>query len=90
MATTTFIPRQEKAKWGIPCNERADGELFVGKGYQETLTRQLGSSLAADVRRAILKARGDRRGRFWLNIASRQVTMAVGESAANETKTVTF
>ena len=36
-----FISRQEKSSWGIPCNQRSDGELFVGKGYGTTFVSQL-------------------------------------------------
>jgi hypothetical protein len=78
-----FVPRQEKAAWGIPCNQSADGTLWVGKGYQTTLESQFGSQIAADIRRAISALRGDRCGRLWVNLATRRVMMAIGESAEN-------
>ena len=40
---TAFIERSEKAAWGIPCNQRSDGSLWVGKGYECELGEQLDS-----------------------------------------------
>jgi hypothetical protein len=40
--------------------------------------------MAADILSAIEKTRGSRYGRFWINLKSRTVTMAVGASADNE------
>jgi hypothetical protein len=85
-----YIPRQEKASWGIPCNQSADGILWVGKGYQTTLESQFGSRVAADIRQAVGALRGDRCGRLWVNLATRRVTMAVGESAENEYDSSSF
>jgi hypothetical protein len=84
MADGIFVSRQEKASWGIPCNQSSSGRLWIGKGYVLTLDGQFGVDIAKDVADALRKRRGDRNGRFWLNLASRQLTMAVGESAANQ------
>jgi hypothetical protein len=46
--------------------------------------------MAADIRQAIEKVRGGRNGRFWINLKSRTVTMAVGESADNEYDSAIF
>ncbi len=78
-----FIPRAEKASWGIPCNQNADGELFVGKGFEKTLESQLGNQVAREVAHALQQARGDRNGRFWIDLETRAIRMAVGDSAAN-------
>ncbi len=78
-----FIPRHEKSLWGIPCNQRSDGEIFVGKGYGTPFATQI-PELTPRVKRALTTNRGDRNGRFWVNRANGTVTMAVGESAANQ------
>ena len=78
-----FITRSEKASWRIPCNQNADGELWVGKGYEKRLEGQLGEDLAKEVARALRRTRGGRNGRFWIDLETRTVTMAVGESAEN-------
>lgn len=85
-----FVPRQEKAAWGIPCNQRADGTLWVGKGFQTTLESQFGAIIGADIRRALSTLRGDRCGRFWVNLATRLIKAAVGESAENDYADVSF
>jgi hypothetical protein len=81
---TTFIERSQKAAWGIPCNQRANGSLWVGKGYECELGEQLGSDIEARVQEALEAGRGDRNGRFWVNLKKQLVTMQVGESYENK------
>lgn len=90
MAATTFIARSQKAAWGILCNQRADGSLWVGKGYECGLDEQLGSEIEEAVRVALAVGRSDRNGRFWLNLKKREVTMQVGASYENRQRTVSF
>lgn len=78
-----FIERNIKASWGVPCNQSADGNLWTGKGYALTLESQFGAPAAADLARALEKARGRRCGRFWINVAARTVVMAVGAAEDN-------
>jgi hypothetical protein len=80
---TTFIERSVKAGWGIPCNQRADGSLWVGKGYECPLGEQLDDEIEEAVREALETGRGDRNGRFWVNLKKRIVTMQVGASYEN-------
>ena len=84
MAVSDFIPRAVKASWGFPCNQKADGSLWAGKGWECPLADQLGERTAADIRKAIERTRGGRNGRIWVNLKRRAVTMAVGESSDNE------
>src|SRR5262245_21398940 len=66
MSTSTeFFPRDEKAKWGFPCNQSSDGRLWAGKGYKCLLARQVGADIAKAVAEALLETRGHRNGRFW-------------------------
>jgi hypothetical protein len=46
--------------------------------------------VADAVRQALKKGRGDRNGRFWIDLEEREVTMAIGESADNKYKTASF
>ena len=82
---TMFIKRSEKAAWGIPCNQTADGRLWVGKGNGDecALGEQLGSEREKAIREALETGRGDRNGRFWVNLKKRIVTMQVGASYEN-------
>lgn len=79
-----FIAREEKASWGFPCNQKADGTLWAGKGFKKTLTGQLGLKPTVEIQRALTKARGSRNGRFWVDFEERQITMAVGDSGDNK------
>jgi hypothetical protein len=79
-----FIPRAVKASWGFACNQKSDGSLWAGKGFECPLEDQVGEVIAADILSAIEKTRGSRYGRFWINLKSRTVTMAVRASADNE------
>jgi hypothetical protein len=90
MPVADFIPRAVKAAWGFPCNQKADGSLWAGKGYECPLEDQVGERMAADIRKAIEMTRGGRNGRFWINLKSRTVTMAVGSSADNEYDSAVF
>lgn len=85
-----FVPRKEKASWGLPCNQSADGNLWAGKGYEKSLAGQFGMRTAQEIRRALAGIRGDRCGRFWIDFESRKITMAVGESAMNEYESASF
>ena len=85
-----FISRQEKAAWGIPCNQKADSSLWVGKGYEKSLDGQLGPRVAVDLLIAISAVRGDRCGRFWVDMEEHKVTMAVGNSADNTYDSASF
>ncbi|HEV8573477.1 MAG TPA: hypothetical protein VGR43_02095 [Dehalococcoidia bacterium] len=85
-----FIPRREKAAWGIPCNQNADGDVFVGKGYEKSVASQFGVEIERAVKRALQRGRGDRNGRFWVDLETRQIKMAVRESADNEYGPVSF
>lgn len=84
-----FISRQEKSSWGVPCNQRSDGALFVGKGYGTTFSSQF-EGLAPRVAKALSDTRGVRNGRFWFNKEKQTVTMAVGESAENRYRSARF
>jgi hypothetical protein len=84
-----FVSRQEKSSWGVPCNQRSDGELFVGKGYGTTFDSQF-DSIGSRVAKSLSKNRGERNGRFWIDKKKQTVTMAVGESADNQYLTATF
>jgi hypothetical protein len=81
---TTFFSRQEKSTWGIPANQNANGELFVGKGWGTPFASQFSQEETDRVRQCLTKTRGDRYGRFWVNRATETVTMMVGDSADNE------
>ena len=86
----SFISRDEKSSWGIPCNQKSDGELFVGKGYRAPLADQLSGAVAARIARCLTDTRGDRNGRFWVDLEKEVVTMAYGESSANTYKKAKF
>lgn len=87
---TTFIERSEKAGWGIPCNQRSDGSLWVGKGYECELGEQLGIEVEESILKVLAAGRGNRNGRFWLNLKKRTVTMQVGASYQNTHHTKAF
>ena len=87
---TTFISRQVKASWGLPCNQNAEGVLWAGKGYEKRLSGQLGKKVESDVLVALTAGRGDRNGRFWIDMEERVVTMMIGEAADNKYKQVSF
>ena len=82
-----FITRSEKASWGIPCNQRADGDLFVGKGYKTSLADQIGAKEASAIKACLENHRGNRNGRFWVNLKAKTVTMMIGESSENTPQT---
>lgn len=88
--STMFVERSEKAGWGIPCNQRANGSLWVGKGYECELGEQLSSEVEEAVREALATGRGNRGGRFWVNLKKRIVTMQVGASHENAHHTESF
>jgi hypothetical protein len=90
MPVSEFIPRAVKASWGFPCNQKADGSLWAGKGYECPLEDQFEEDMVSDIRNAIQRTRGSRNGRFWINLKSRVVTMAVGESSDNEYDSAVF
>lgn len=85
-----FIPRAVKASWGFPCNQKSDGSLWAGKGFECPLEEQFEEAMVADILSAIERTRGSRYGRFWINLRSRTVTMAVGASADNEYSSAVF
>jgi hypothetical protein len=85
-----FYNRSEKAQWGFPCNQRSDGSLWAGKGYQCSLAGQFGADIANDISEALAEGRGNRNGRFWVNLATRKVTMYVGASEDNDVDRVSF
>jgi hypothetical protein len=90
MATAVFIQRAEKASWGIPCNQNAQGEIFVGKGMTCPFGTQFSPEITARVLRCLANNRGDRNGRFWMNIETSTITMQIGDSASNETLPARF
>ena len=90
MPVSEFIPRAVKASWGFLCNQRADGSLWAGMGYECPLEDQFDEDMVSDIRSAIQRTRGNRNGRFWINLKSRMVTMAVGESSENEYDSAVF
>jgi len=81
---TTFFSRQVKSSWGIPANQNAEGELFVGKGWGTPFNTQFSQEITGRVTRCLKKNRGDRNGRFWVNLGKETVTMMVGDSADNQ------
>jgi hypothetical protein len=85
-----FIARKVKASWGFPCNQNTDGYLWAGKGYEKRLSGQLGKKADTEIFAAISAARGTRYGRFWVDMETRTITMAVGESADNKYEQVSF
>lgn len=86
---TIFIERSTKAGWGIPCNQRADGSLWVGKGFECEFGDEL-PDIEEDVREALEIGRGNRNGRFWVSRKKRTVTMQVGASHENTHHTESF
>lgn len=84
-----FISRHEKSSWGIPCNQKSDGQIFVGKGYATSFVSQL-PEIAPRIVQCLTANRGDRNGRFWVNKAKGTVTMMVGESSENTYLTAEF
>ncbi|HEV2153005.1 hypothetical protein [Bradyrhizobium sp.] len=87
---TVFISREVKSAWGLPCNQNAEGELWAGKGYQKRLAGQFGKKVESEILAALTSGRGDRNGRFWVDLEERIVTMMVGEAADNKYKKVAF
>jgi hypothetical protein len=87
---TSFIPRQVKASWGIPANQNAEGELFVGKGWATPFATQFPPNVTTRVVGCLAQNRGARNGRFWVNLATETVTMQVGDGADNETLQAEF
>jgi len=90
MAVGTFFPRNVKNAWGIACNQNAQGELYVGKGMECRFDSQFSLELAERVQSCLAANRGDRNGRFWMNLETSVVTMQVGDSASNETLAAPF
>jgi hypothetical protein len=79
-----FILRNEKASWCIACNQDIDGTLWIGKGYEVSLLSQFGVDVALAVARALGLYRGQRNGRFWVDVNTRRLVMQVGEANDNE------
>jgi len=46
--------------------------------------------VAADILAALSKERGDRCGRFWVDLEVRKIIMAVGDSAENQYAEASF
>jgi hypothetical protein len=78
-----FVPRNEKAKWGLACNQSADGRLWAGKGYERPLGGQFPDEAEA-VRQALEQTRGNRNGRFFVDFENRKVTMYVDENRTEQ------
>jgi hypothetical protein len=87
---TVFISRQVKASWGFSCNQKADGDLWAGKGYEKRLSGQFGKKADSEILAAITAGRGDRNGRFWIDLETRTITMMVGEASENKYKQVKY
>jgi hypothetical protein len=87
---TVFISRQEKASWGIPCNQNTEGYLWAGKGFEKRLSGQFSKKLESEILAAITAGRGNRYGRFWVDFETRIITMMIGEAADNKYKQVSF
>jgi hypothetical protein len=85
-----FFTRNRKSEWGFACNQRADSRLFAGKGYGCPLASQLDSETVEAVEESLEQTRGDRCGRFWINLATRTVTMQVGASYENQVDQASF
>ena len=85
-----FIPRKVKAEWGIGCNQRADGTLWVGKGYGRTVEEELGTDIAASAAVLLRRERASRAGRFWIDPNNRCVTIMIGEGDENEYRQVEY
>lgn len=90
MATVTYIPRNEKAAWGIPCNQNAQGELFVGKGMTCPFASQFSADITTRVATCLTGNRADRNGRFWINLKTSTITMQIGDGADNQTLQARF
>lgn len=88
--STQYFARSEKAQWGFARNQKADGSLWAGKGYECRLAEQFGRYTAGVVARALRECRGDRMGRFWINLAKKTVTMQVGASDDNDVDQTDF
>lgn len=87
---TNFIPRQEKSSWGIPANQNATGELFVGKGWGTPFSSQFPPDITTRVARCLAENRGNRNGHFWVNLATKTVRMQIGDGADNKTQPAKF
>lgn len=87
---TVFISRQVKASWGFPCNQNTDGILWAGKGFVKRLSGQFGKKIDSEILAAITAGRGDRYGRFWIDLETRTVTMMIDEASENKYKQVEF
>jgi len=81
------LPEGGEGGVGIPCNQSNDSGLWVGKGCKRSLAGQLGQVIATAVQRVLTGGRGDRRGRFWVDLETKTVTMMVGDSNDNEVDT---
>jgi len=86
----SFIERNEKASWGIPCNQGADGRLWVGKGKMCGYAEQFSLPEEVSILEALERGRENRNGHFWVDRKKRDVTMQVGESLANLQHTEPF
>ena len=86
----TYFSRQVKSSWGVPANQNASGELFVGKGWGTPFASQFPQEITNRVLRCLTKNRGDRNGRFWVNLKTETVTMMIGDAADNEIQDAKF
>lgn len=64
--------------------------LWAGKGYKKRLSGQLGKKAESEILAALTKGRGNRNGRFWVDMEESIVTMMIGEAADNKYKQVAF
>jgi hypothetical protein len=79
--TQAFTAREERAEWGLPCNQSAGGGLWTGKGYVLPFEEMFGGDTIARVVKSVLtEHRANRMGRFWFHPRRRTVTMMVGEA----------
>jgi hypothetical protein len=90
MSVTEYVPRAEKAGWGFPCNQKVDGSLWAGKGFECPLEEQFEDEVVAAILQALEDTRGNRGGRFWVNLKTRTVTMMVGDGLSNKQKKARF
>jgi hypothetical protein len=75
---------------GSLATKKHDGSLWAGKGYECSLAEQVGEEYAQAIARTLENTRGNRCGRFWINLAKRIVTMQVGAAYENEVEEAQF
>lgn len=89
----SFITREAKSKFGVPCTEDANG-LWIAKGktpHGLPLEDLLSAEEVSEIQDILVQGRRNRMGRFWIDRASRKVTMMVNsKNNKNKMKTLYY